>query len=180
MSYLPRLAPSSLLRPHVHVSFLRPLPYALAALAAASPLLAQAPGYRGPDARQIRAEYRAEVISHVNDALHLWAEAWTADDVETLTGLYLEEALLLVPGEAPVQGAAGIQSWLRESLPRHGRGELHLQDFDAAGGMAMAYSTYRIQEEGGGERQGKVISVFLLQGNRWRIRSQMFQEEAGS
>lgn len=140
---------------------------------------AQAPGYRGPSAGQLRAEYRAEVLVQVNRAMTEWGTAWDGDDVDALATLYLEDAVVFPAGGDPIRGREAIRAWLRETLPAHGSVEEFLQDFEVSGGMAMAYSRYRIQLPGEGrvgEVSGELITIHLQRGRSWKIRSQVFRQ----
>lgn len=139
---------------------------------------AQAPGYRGPDARQIRAEYRAQVITEINEVLDRWSTAWSQDDVTALEEIYLEEAVVFPPRGPSVQGPEAIRGWLEGLLPTHGVAEAFLQDFEAAGSMAAVQTNYRIGVSDGpvDEVSGTLFTVFLQQGRSWRIRSQVFRE----
>lgn len=151
----------------------------LALAALPSRAAAQAPGYKGPDARQLRAEYRAEVVWQMNQLMADWAEAWGKDDVDALARLYTDEAVVFpAEGGEPIRGSEAIRAWIAGAVAGQGNAEAYLQDFEASGGMAMAQSTYRIRLTGGGstrgEATGQMITILLLQGNRWRIRSQIF------
>jgi uncharacterized protein (TIGR02246 family) len=151
---------------------------ALLASGLADGVLAQAPGYRGPSAKQLQAEYRAEVIGKVNDALLAWSASWSRDDLEGVADLYREDANIIEGGGAPIRGPDAIREWLAARLETDGHAQLHLQDFDARGGMAMAHSTFRISaaDESTADT-GNVVTVFIQDGSRWRIRSQLFMRE---
>jgi ketosteroid isomerase-like protein len=151
---------------------------ALLACGLADGVFAQAPGYRGPSARQLQAEYRAEVIGKVNDALLAWSASWSGDNLEELADLYREDATVIEDGGVPIRGPDAIREWLAAHLATDGYAQLHLQDFDARGGMAMAHSTFRINaaDESTADT-GNVITVFIQDGSRWRIRSQLFMRD---
>jgi ketosteroid isomerase-like protein len=142
------------------------------------PASSQAPGYNGPDARQIRAEYRATVIGEINEALDDWSTAWSEDDLETLGEMYTDEAVVFPPVGPPIRGPQAVDEWLRGVLPTHGTAEAFLQDFEAAGNMAAVQTNYRIYVSDGptSEVSGTLFTVFLQQGRSWRIRSQVFRE----
>ena len=146
---------------------------ALLASGLADGVLAQAPGYRGPSAKQLQAEYRAEVIGKVNDALLAWSASWSRDDLEGVA-----DATVIEDGGVPIRGPDAIREWLAARLATDGHAQLHLQDFDARGGMAMAHSTFRITaaDESTADT-GNVVTVFIQDGSRWRIRSQLFMRE---
>ena len=142
---------------------------------------AQAPGYRGPDARQLRAEYRAEIIGQVGDALDEWGTAWAEDDLEALAEIYMEEAVVFPPDGDFHRGREAVMGWLREVLPSLGTADAYLQDLEASGGLAAVQTNYRIQGDGGSEPEltGTLFTLFVQQGRHWRIRSQVFRPLPG-
>lgn len=144
----------------------------------AAPAAAQAPGYNGPDARQIRAEYRATVIGEINEVLEQWSTAWSEDDFPTLEEMYTDDAVVFPPVGPPIRGPEAIQGWLQDVLPAQGTADAFLQDFEAAGNMAAVQTNYRILVTDGptSEVTGTLFTVFLRRGRSWRIRSQVFRE----
>lgn len=153
------------------------LTVALLALGLPATGAAQAPGYKGPDARQLRAQYLAEVIGQMNGIIEDWTGAWSADDLDALADLYVEDAVLIPPGGEPLRGWPAIRGWFAARLPEDEGVAAFLQDFDAAGGMAMGESNYRIERlasSGGGDLTGRLVTVLVQRGNRWRIRTQVF------
>lgn len=153
------------------------LPLLLLAVLAA-PVASQAPGYNGPDARQIRAEYRATVIGEINEALDEWSTAWSQDDYDTLEEMYTDDAVVFPPAGPPIRGSEAVQAWLQDLLPGQGAAEAFLQDFEAAGNMAAVQTNYRIYVSDGptSEVNGTLFTVFLQRGRSWLIRSQVFRE----
>jgi len=139
---------------------------------------AQVPGYKGGDARQLLAEYRAEILGQLNQAMETWGRAWSEDDVEGLVDLYAEDATVFVHGKDPIRGQDAIRAHFGETLPTLGAADAFLLDFDASGGMAMAHSNYTIEVQSGPGRgtrlAGPMITVYVQRGRAWRIRSQAF------
>lgn len=151
----------------------------LVAAAAASPLAAQAPGYQQIDTRQIMAEYNAEVLDGVNKLMSRWSEAWARDEVEEVADLYWDNASFLAPDRPPLRGRDAIQGYLEEVLPRQGRVEAFMLDFDASGGMAVVSGNYAV-DTGGTQQRGALTTVYLRRGRTWKIRAQIFTpSEAG-
>lgn len=147
---------------------------ALASLAACAPgLAAQAPGYPPVDTRGIFAEYHAEVLKQLNELMEDWERAWKADRVDDVAELYWENAVLIEPGVAPFRGRDAIRAHLEQTLPARGEVEAFMLDFDASGGMAVVYGNYRLSENGT-VRSGPLVTVYLLRGRSWKIRSQVF------
>ncbi len=151
------------------------LPFAAAGLPQNA--LGQAPGYTQIDTRTIFAEYHAEVISDLNDLMAKWGTAWANDNLDDLTNLYWENAVMVPPqGGVPARGQEAIKSWLGEHLPEYGGMEAFMLDFDASGGMAVIYGNYLLQQPGNAATlaSGPMVTVYLLRGKRWKIRSQIF------
>ncbi len=139
----------------------------------AHPLSAQAPGYPPVDTRGIYAEYHAEVLEKLNKLMADWARAWKADRADEVADLYWENAVLIEPDQAPLRGRDAIRTHLEETLPLRGEVEAFMLDFDASGGMAVVYGNYQLTENGT-QRSGPFVTVYLLKGRSWKIRSQVF------
>ncbi|HSG06728.1 MAG TPA: SgcJ/EcaC family oxidoreductase [Longimicrobiales bacterium] len=144
------------------------------AWAAPSRAEAQAPGYQQVDTRSIMAEYHAEVIEQVNRVMDRWGAAWGRDEADRVADLYWESAVLIPLGGAPLRGQDAIRDHLTRTLPTMGRVEAFMLDFDASGGMAVVYGNYMLEGEGGAQRSGPLITVYLQRGRTWKIRSQVF------
>lgn len=151
---------------------------ALCVLSTASSLAAQAPGYPQLDPRSVRAEYLAEALERVNELQQDWGEAWATDRVDALADLYWEDAMLIPPGGIPIRGRGAIRSYFEVVLPDHGHIEAFMLDFDASGGMAQVFGNYLLGFQGGEgagtQKSGPLITVFMMRGRTWRIRSQVF------
>jgi len=144
-----------------------------ALLGGAHALAAQAPGYPPVDTRGIFAEYHAEVLEQLNHLMADWARAWKDDRADKVADLYWENAVLLEPGLPPFRGRDAIRAHLEEALPLRGEVEAFMLDFDASGGMAVVYGNYQLSENGT-QRSGPLVTVYLLKGRSWKIRSQVF------
>ena len=149
----------------------------LASILPAGSLSAQAPGYQQIDVRQIFAEFHAEVLSQVNDLMAEWGDAWAVDDTELLLESYWENAVVIPPGGGvPLRGDRAISSWFEEHKAGFGAVEAFMLDFDASGGMAVVFGNYLLQNPGNATSQssGPLMTVYLLRGRTWKIRSQVF------
>lgn len=144
----------------------------------APPAAAQAPGYQQIDVGAIRAEYNAEVLTQINAHLADWGEAWANDRAEALTDLYWEDALLMTPDGSQRRGRAEIGAYFEARLGEHGTVEAFMLDFDASGGMAQVFGNYMLTVHGGESAgtvvQGPMMTIYLLRGRTWKIRSQVF------
>ncbi|MBT8488539.1 MAG: SgcJ/EcaC family oxidoreductase [Gemmatimonadetes bacterium] len=141
-------------------------------------LVAQAPGYQQIDVGAIRAEYNAEVLTQINAHLADWGEAWANDKAEALADLYWEDALLVTPDGLQRRGEGEIREYFETRLSEHGTVEAFMLDFDASGGMAQVFGNYMLVLQGGESAgrlvQGPMMTVYLLRGRTWKIRSQIF------
>jgi len=139
---------------------------------------AQAPGYQQIDVSAIRAEYNAEVLTQINAHLAEWGERWANDRADELTDLYWDDALLVVPEGGQRRGRAEINEYFRTRLGEHGTVEAFMLDFDASGGMAQVFGNYMLMMQGGEQagsiRQGPMMTIYLLRGRTWKIRTQVF------
>lgn len=151
--------------------------------AAWQPVEAQAPGYPPIDPRSVRAEYRAEVLERINENLARWGDAWASDRVDDLVDLYWEDALLIPPNASLVRGREALRGYFESVLPAHGHIEAFMLDFDAAGGMSQVFGNYMLgiqRGEGAGtQHSGPMLTVYMLRGRTWRIRSQIFMPSEG-
>ena len=138
---------------------------------------AQAPGYQQLDTRQIMAEYHAEVLDGVNRVMDRWGRAWAADDVDRVADLYWDNASLIPPEGAPRRGLDDIRKYLEEAMPRQGRVEAFMLDFDASGGMAVVSGNYTM-DANGGQTRGSLTTVYVQRGRTWKIRAQVFTPAA--
>jgi ketosteroid isomerase-like protein len=151
---------------------------ALAWVVGASHLHGQVPGYQQLDPRSVRAEYTAEVLDRINDHLADWGEAWANDRVDELTELYWDDAVLIPPEGGLLRGRQEIRAYFDSVLAEHGHIEAFMLDFDASGGMSQVFGNYTLgiqQGDGAGsQRVGPMITVYMMRGRTWRIRSQIF------
>jgi ketosteroid isomerase-like protein len=113
-----------------------------------------------------------------------WRGAWNSDDLESLSDVYSESALLILPQGDPIRGRDPIKRHFEANLPLLGRVQLSQSDFHASGRMAFMSGpfSYNLREETGTVRQvtGVHLTVFLREGKHWRIVSQIFKAEADS
>lgn len=139
---------------------------------------AQTPGYQQIDIGSIRAEYVSEVLDRINDLLADWGGAWAEDEIDALADLYWEEALLIPPGDQLRRGREEIREYFTEVLADHGYIEAFMLDFDASGGMSQVFGNYQLTFQAGDgagtTESGTLITVYMLRGRQWKIRSQVF------
>lgn len=165
------------MRPHASVSLPTVVAVALV-LFVATGASAQTPGYQQIDIGSIRAEYVSEVLDRINDLLADWGGAWGGDEVDELSELYWEDALLIPPGGQLLRGREEIRDYFTTALGDHADIEAFMLDFDASGGMSQVFGNYMLgfaSGDGAGTTEsGTLITVYMLRGRNWKIRSQVF------
>ncbi len=161
---------------------------AAAALLLASPASAQRlpgmPGSQGGSASQNMAEFYAHVMNNVAESMEAWRSAWAEDDVDGLSELYAEDAVLVLPEAGPVWGRAAIREALSASLGGVGQAQAAIGDVKASGRLVYVGGSFQIEMQEGpraGERmEGFHSTVLYRTGQDWFIRSQVFRPEPGS
>lgn len=141
------------------------------------------PGSQGGTAAMHMAEYYADVTSHVNETLTSWRTAWNGDDLERLSGTYMDGAFLLFPGEDPTWGRDAIRTILEARLGQLGEAQLSLGDIHASGKLAYVGGRfyYEIQtgERAGQRVSGYHVTILFREDGVWLIRSQVFRPSSG-
>ena len=160
----------------------------LAASAALALVLAPA-GARAQSALSAteNARYRAEATRDAMTMLGQWQNAWTRDDVRTLSRLYDPEALLRLPGQpAAVQGREAVEQLLRARLPAFGTLEVETVDVEVGGQLLYLFQRYSIAPADAARPSalalsGNVTTVLERDASTgWRIRAQTFEAPAAA
>ncbi len=153
-------------------------------LASASPLLAQsanpgAPGGDGRGAGAFLAEYYAEVIQRVGEAMTEWRLAVREDRLDRTVDSYWEEAQLLFPDRQPIIGERALREFFEAFLPTIGEFQTSMIDFDASGRMGFVTGPfyYEVPVAGGSSErvEGTHVTILLRKGRDWKIRTQIFR-----
>jgi ketosteroid isomerase-like protein len=132
------------------------------------------------------ARYRAEAARDAMVMLGQWQNAWTRDDVRTLSRLYDADALLRLPGQpAAVQGRAAVEELLRARLPAFGSMEVETIDVEVGDELLYLFHRYTIAPPGNAASgpaalfAGNCTTVLERDANSgWRIRAQTFEPPA--
>lgn len=135
------------------------------------------PGAKSKDRDAIHAQFLDAVLRGIRVTSNDWVDAWSRDDAEGVGDAYLEDALLVsLEGERFV-GREEILSYLQQALPSQGTLQTFLMDVDASNNMAATVERFEMTPSRGDEvaYQGLLFTVYLSDGRRWRIRSQMFR-----
>ncbi|MFL5542233.1 MAG: YybH family protein [Longimicrobiaceae bacterium] len=156
-------------------------------LAGAALCLALAPaGARAQSALSASesARYRAEATRDAMTMLGEWQNAWTRDDLRTLSRLYDPNALLRLPGQpAAVQGREAVEGALRARLATFGRMEVETLDVEVGDRLLYLLQRYTIAPaDAAGPSalalSGNVTTVLERDASGWRIRAQTFEAPA--
>lgn len=152
----------------------------VAVLLAASGVHAQVlPGASMDSPIEVRAQFMRTVLAAVDEPLERWIQAWSEGDVGTVADSYVEEAYLVAPDGTTLAGREVIREHLGEHPEGMGPLEVFFQDADASHRMAMVVSRYQLEARGGGPagtvQAGSVLTIWVQEGRRWRIRAQIFQ-----
>jgi len=159
--------------------------YLVAAAAVFAPwcVSAQVPGYQQIDIGAVRAEYNAEVLDRINDVLLEWSNSWSTDDIDALVESYWPDAVLIPHDGLPLRGRTAIREYFAEVASSYGAVEAFMLDFDASGGMAQVFGNYMIQvregQQAGKTITGPVVTIYLMRGRKWAIRTQVFLPSGG-
>lgn len=154
------------------------------AVLAAVPLAAQIrPGVPRRDYWETeRARYRDEVVEEIQGVLAGWQAAWNEDRAEELVDLYAGSAVLAL-GDREAWGKVDVRRRFDDILPAVGPITLSMTDFATGGELAYVFGTYSFDGEPGAstpERvSGRFAALFMRDGGRWVIRSQLFEVEPG-
>lgn len=135
------------------------------------------PGAPAIDWDRSRAEYTQEMLGEYNELITKWRENFEVGRAPKSADHYAEGALLIINGQAPVQGRDSIRSYfdgIDETVVEIRTG---LLDFVASDNLAFASGplVYRFRDETGAIRShtGHHVTIVTREGRRWRIRTQV-------
>lgn len=129
----------------------------------------------------VTARYRAEATRDAMTMLGEWQNAWTRDDLRTLSRLYDPNALLRLPGQpAAVQGREAVEGALRARLPAFGKMEVETVDVEVGDRLLYLLQRYTIApaDAAGSSTlalSGNFTTVLERDASGWRIRAQTFE-----
>jgi ketosteroid isomerase-like protein len=128
--------------------------------------------------------FRAAAMQDAQQTLNAWRAAWEQDDVNDLMRLYQKDALVVLPGTTtPAQGTQAIEEALKENLPKLGVIQWRFVDAAIDDHLLFIYQRYVVEPsvaDTSAERSvqsGTATLVLQRDGNRWRIRAQIFSPE---
>jgi ketosteroid isomerase-like protein len=138
------------------------------------------PGSRSRAEGSVRAEFLDAVLRGLRPISTAWVDAWAEDDPENAARLYSEETLVVTPEGQQLVGRGDVLDYLMGAVPRFARLETFLTDFDASNNMAMTVERYVLTPASPGASQevGLLLTVYLNDGDSWKIRTQVFRPRA--
>jgi ketosteroid isomerase-like protein len=153
---------------------------ALLLLAAAEGSAQHVPGAPVTDWDRTRREYTIAVLRDYNSVMSEWRERLSGGEAAKAADYYADGAVLMVSGEAPVQGRDSIRAWLVRTAPNFVDLRTALSDFVASDNLAFATGpvAYTFRESGSVAQKtiaGHHVTVLVRENRRWRIRSQVLK-----
>ena len=110
-------------------------------------------------------------------ALHavdqVWLKAYNSGDVDTVVGLYDENAVLLPPGAPAAHGRAAIRAFFSKDMAASAKDGLKFSlgpkpDGGVSGDMGWVSGTYVVKDKSGRVVEaGKYLSVSMKKGGKW-------------
>lgn len=140
------------------------------------------PGAPVTDWERARRDYTIAVLRDYNAVMSDWREILTEGDGNKAADFYADGAILMIPGEDPVQGRDSIRAWLRRAAPDIVDIRVALSDFVASDNLAFATGPmiYTFRETGSVAQRtisGQHVTILVRENRRWRIRSQVLRYE---
>lgn len=125
------------------------------------------------------ARLSMEILAKIRPDLQDWQNAWNVQDIETLSELYAEDAMLFFT-DRPLIGRAAIHEYFEAVAPDIAGFSMGMTDFQVSGRMARMVGTYAYQVYDNGKYkvrvEGPYIASFIRKNGHWEIRAQMFQK----
>ena len=105
----------------------------------------------------------------------MWFKAYNAGDIDAVTALYAEDAVLNIPGVPAARGHAAIHEAMVKDHAATAAGGLTLKGADHAevgvsGDLAWEWGTFTVTDKSGATVDtGKYVTVYGKKGGKWRI-----------
>ena len=131
------------------------------------------PGARLETGRDHRAAVRAEAYISVSAFLTNWREAWQKRDANALNKLYIDDAVVRLPGHPVVRTRTPVEKMIHEAIASAAPIEMSDVDFHSDGEIAIVVSCY-FTRQADREVKGLVTAVLLRSSRSWRVRAHMF------
>lgn len=104
-----------------------------------------------------------------------WFKAYNAGDVDGVTALYAEDAVLNIPGAPAARGAAAIREAYAKDIAAAAAGGLTdtqspSAEFGVSGDLGWEWNTYTVTDKSGTTVDtGKYVTVFGKKNGKWYI-----------
>ncbi len=104
-----------------------------------------------------------------------WFKAYNAGDVDGVTALYAEDAVLNIPGAPAARGAAAIrEAYVKDIATAAAGGLTDTQspsaEFGVSGDLGWEWNTYTVTDKSGTTVDtGKYVTVFGKKNGKWYI-----------
>ena len=112
-----------------------------------------------------------------------WFKAYSAGDAEGVAALYAEDAVLSIPGVAPVHGRAAIRQAYAEDIAAMAAAGLANNSgadarFGVSGDLGWEWNTFTVTDASGATVDtGKYVSVFGRKNGTWQIISDIWNTD---
>jgi uncharacterized protein (TIGR02246 family) len=104
-----------------------------------------------------------------------WFTAVNAGDVDGVTALYAEDAVVNVPGAPPARGSAAIRGVLAKDIENASKGGVKLVpgpsvEVGASGDLGWIWNTFTVTDKAGATVDaGKYLTLAERKDGKWRI-----------
>ena len=119
------------------------------------------------------ASFAEDPRAHIDEAMVTFVAAFNAGDGATVASLYTEDAALLPPGGARVDGRAAIQEFWQGAFDGGLRiDDLHAVEVDSSGDLAGEVGVFTLSvpgEDGPSKVDGKYIVIWKRVGGTWQL-----------
>jgi ketosteroid isomerase-like protein len=115
----------------------------------------------------------ASEVAAIQAVDQVWVKAYNGGDVDTVAGLYDENAVLLPPGAPAAHGGAAIRGYFAKDIPASAKAGLTFSLGPKPGGgvsgdMGWSSGTYTVKDKTGQVVEtGKYLSVSRKKGGKW-------------
>ncbi len=114
-----------------------------------------------------------EPRTHIEDGAVKWVAAFNAGDAAAVAGLYTEDATLVPPGGARVDGRSAIQAFWQGAIDSGMKVDvLHAVEVEAKGNMAGEIGVFTLivpGENGPTKVNGNYIVIWKRSGQSWQL-----------
>lgn len=108
-----------------------------------------------------------------------FAAAYSAKDAEKISSFYSDDAFIMAPNQRAVRGRREIQEYYRQGFSRSdGTLRLHPMESVAMGAHAFETGTSSLSRSPREESAGKYVVIYTKVGTAWKIKYDIFNNDA--